>query len=157
MNGEAPLDSDWFDLLQTFYEEESCLELLNHSSPFVTQRLSTTGSPEMSEIRQNEQVSPRFQVFPGTSWGSAMAVQVQNYLNAVSISFPLGLSRLIVPFYLQFLDPSIWAPFRLNSLGHIAQNNTERGAGIVSLPLFNISAIIPSNQERPRLQSFCHA
>lgn len=107
MNGEAPLDSDLFDLFETFYDKESCLESLNDSSPFVTQRLNTTGSPEMSEISQNEQVSPRFQLSPGTSWGSAMSVQVQNYLNAVSIYFPSVLSRLIVPFHLQFLDPSI--------------------------------------------------
>lgn len=36
------------------------------------------------------------------------------------------------------------------------QNNTERGAGIFSLPLFNIAAISPSAQERPGLQSLCH-
>lgn len=63
----------------------SCLEELNDNSPFVTQKLNTTGSSEMHEGKQKEHVSPRFQVPPETVCGSAMSVKVQNYLNAVNV------------------------------------------------------------------------
>lgn len=85
MDGEAHLDCDQFDLLQTFYDEESCLEELIDNNPFVIQRLNTTGSSAVTEVRQKEQVSPRFQVPPETVCGSAMFVQVQNCLNSVTI------------------------------------------------------------------------
>ena len=51
MHGGAHLGCDSFDLLQIFYDEESCLELLSDSHLFVTKRLNTIGTSEMSEVK----------------------------------------------------------------------------------------------------------